>query len=454
MNDEVIDLLADYLVALDFGAIPEQIVATATERVLDTIACAVGGTRSDAATIAKQSAPLVDLGQTAHPARWITRLQPETTVEAAGFVNSAMIRYLDFNDSVPRGGHPSDSLGPILAHADAFELSGKELITGVVAAYDAFTRCVTVTKLRERGWDQGFGVGLGVAAGVSKLLQLDRDKTRHALSIAAVSNVPLRATRAGKLSTWKGMAAAHAARSAYISTMLAADGASGPQAPIDGRHGLKEQVTGPFEFPPLEGDMRFLTPMSRLKFWPVESHLQPVVWAAIKLRDHGSIDDFESIHVATSQTGWHETGSEPDKWDPRTRETADHSLPYVFVRANQSNELNVDAFEPAAFLEEAVRPLMQKISVSVDDEIEERFAEDVIVRVTAKHKSGEEHFVEIINPRGHDKNPMTDDEVDEKFVRLVEPLCGGPTAKKALSWWRELAQADRVSSGIDLLALE
>ena len=206
-----------------------------------------------------------------------------TSIEAAGFINSAMIRYLDFNDTYPRGGHPSDALGPILAHADATGASGRDLITAMVAAYDVFIRVVSVTKLRERGWDQGYGIGLGVAAGIGKLLGLDRERLRNALSISAVvecavaqheirSVVDMEGDRGGVRG--QGRILRHPARG------RGGDRAGGAR---DGRHGLKELVTGEFEFPPLEGDGRFLAGTARLKYWPVESHLQPVVWAAMEL---------------------------------------------------------------------------------------------------------------------------------------------------------------------------
>ena len=112
-----------------------------------------------------------------------------------------------------------------------------------MAGYDIFIRFALSAQLRERGWDQGFGIGLATTAGASILLRLDAEQTRHALAISAVSNVPLRATRAGELSLWKGAATSYTAQAALFGTLLAAEGMTGPEAPIDGRHGLKELVT-------------------------------------------------------------------------------------------------------------------------------------------------------------------------------------------------------------------
>ena len=159
-----------------------------------------------------------------------------------------MIRYLDFNDTYP-GGHPSDALGPVIALADTLGSAGADLIAAVAVGYDIFIKLAMTAKLRERGWDQGFGVGLATTAAASMLLGLDQERTRHALSISAVSNVPLRATRAGQLSLWKGVATSYAAANALFGTLLAAKGMTGPEAPITGRHGLQELVSGEFEAP-------------------------------------------------------------------------------------------------------------------------------------------------------------------------------------------------------------
>jgi 2-methylcitrate dehydratase len=450
--DEVVDRLADYCADLTFDQIPDEVVDAATQRLVDTVGCAIGGQGCEGAEFGRRIAPAVDPARIPTPARWLGHADRVTNIEAAGFINSAMIRYLDFNDSYPRGGHPSDALGPIIAHADATGASGRDVITAMVAAYDVFIRVASVTKLRERGWDQGYGIGLGVAAGVGKLLDLDRDRLRHALSISAVSNVPLRNTRSGQLSTWKGIAAAYAAKGAYFGTLLAAEGATGPEAPVSGRHGLKELVTGEFEFHPLEGEGRFLAGKARLKYWPVESHLQPVVWAAMELGERIAVDDIASVAIATSYTSWHETASEPGKWDPRTRETADHSMPYVFVRSLEAGKLDVAAFDRDAYLDPGVRQVMEKVTAFVDDEIEKAFFDDVVLRVTAKTKSGVTHDVEVVNPKGHTKNPMTENEVGEKFIRLTEPRVGSARAGDALAFWRTIADHDTVTAGLDLLA--
>jgi 2-methylcitrate dehydratase len=452
--DAVIEELARYCGELRFADLPAWVVDAANERLVDTVACAVGGFLCEAAEIGRRLAPVAVAAPGRPPlARALGSADRTTTLEAAGYLNSVMIRYLDFNDTFP-GGHPSDALGPVIALADALGSSGEELVTALVVGYDIFIRLAISAQLREKGWDQGFGIGLATAAMASRLLGLDPERTVHALSITAVSNVPLRATRAGELSLWKGAATGYTAQAALFGTLLAAEGMTGPQAPIEGRHGLKELVTGPFTLLPFDqSEGSFLTRQARIKYWPVEYHLQAAVWAGIELGRLLSAAEIASVEIATYWSAWHETGSEPAKWDPRTRETADHSMPYIFVRALQRGALDLAEFEPEAYLEPGVRDIMKRVSVRVDDELEALFPGTIVMRATATATDGRRRAVEIVNPRGHEENPVTTEEVAEKFERLVRPRYGPERAAAALAGWRSASKAERVSDLVDLLVL-
>ncbi len=451
--DDVIATLTEFCCGIRFDQLPSDIVGATAERLVDTIGCAVGGAACDAARIGRRLAPvLADAGNGQLRARPIGAGERTTTLESAGFINSAMIRYLDFNDTYP-GGHPSDALGPVIALADALGSSGADLIAAVAVGYDIFIKLAMTAKLRERGWDQGFGVGLATAAAASMLLGLDPERTRHALSISAVSNVPLRATRAGQLSLWKGVATSYAAANALFGTLLAAEGMTGPEAPITGRHGLQELVSGEFRLPPL-GANSFVTRQARIKYWPVEYHLQAAVWAGIEFRRLFWPATLAAVDISTYWSAWHETGSEDAKWDPRTRETADHSMPYVFVKAFEAGALEVSAFEASQYLDQRVRAEMSKVSVRVDDELEAKFPDLIVMRAAARTTDGREHSVEIVNPRGHEDNPVTPDEVAAKFLRLTIPGYGEPRAREILAAWSAIADARRVSEAVDLLARE
>jgi 2-methylcitrate dehydratase len=197
-----------------------------------------------------------------------------------------------------------------------------------------------------------------------------------------------------------------------------------------------------------------LTPRVQLKYWPIETNGQPAVWAALELRAKVDPQDLRQIDVLTSKFTWFEIGSEPEKWDPQTRETADHSLPYIFARALVDGPLRVSSFDEGAVRDPALRPLMKMINVIVDDEIETLSRDRTVLKVCATAVNGDHHKVEILNPLGHPDNPMQDSHIEEKFFALAEPALGGERCRAALDRWWQIALADDMRGLVQLVDLE
>jgi 2-methylcitrate dehydratase len=453
--DVLTEHIAEYAHGLTYADIPPAIVHTARQRILDTVGCALGGRNCEAARISSR------LAQGGAPEMYAGRIlgsATRTTAEMAAFHNTVMIRFLDFNDA-HHAGHPSDMLGALFALAESAGADGRRLISSLVVGYEVTLRVIRATELREKGWDQGVANGIGAAAAVGHLLGLPATAIGHGVSITTVANVPMRASRAGQLSHWKGAATAFAGRNAVFAMLLAAEGMTSPDKPFEGRHGLFEQITGPFELAPFATRAEeFLMPCSKLKYWPVEGTTQAAVWAALELREVMAADDVADIDIATYWSAWHETASEPEKWDPTTRETADHSMPYVFARALLDGPIGVEAFEPAAYTDPSIRPLMQKIRVHVDDEIEATYHSSYpptyVMRVTATDRNGSVKHVENVNPRGVPQTPMTDDDIHAKFHRLAEPMLGEAQAKAAAAAWFAIDTAASLSPALALLQVK
>jgi 2-methylcitrate dehydratase len=446
--DNLTQRLASFAASLSYEQIPAGILHHARRSLIDTLGCAFGGFNCEAARISRR---IAEGAVPLHHAGAVIGSTTPAPAEEAAFINTVMIRYLDFNDAW-HAGHPSDMMGGLLALAGSAGADGKRLLTAMVAAYEVAFQMIPPTQMREKGWDQGYVIGIATACGIGNLLGLSVDRLAHAIAITAVANVPMRATRAGKLSTWKGAATGFAVRNAVYATLLAADGMTGPDAPFEGRHGLWEQVTGPFELDPFGvdgGEWKF--PWIRLKYWPVEYNAQAGVWAASRLRDEIAAEDIASIDIATYWSAWHEIGSEPAKWDPGTRETADHSLPFIFARALVDGTISLGSFEPAAYLDPALRPLMAKISVREDASIEALYPAKIVMRVEAVARDGRRVSFEIANPRGDNTNPMDDDEVAAKFRRLAEPVLGPERAARAFKAWNAIDSGTNLGRAMGLL---
>lgn len=441
--------IAEYAASLSFGELPPDIVHAATQRLVDALGCAVGAYGCEQARIGLSLAPKGETSAT--NLGWILGTDELSSADAAAFINTALIRNLDFNDFLP-GGHPSDSLGALLAVAGASRSSGSELLTSMVVAYEVFVRFTEAAKLRNSGWDQGYAMTVATAAGLGNLLGLSREVIGHAIAIVAVAGLPLKATRAGRLSLWKGAATALAARNAVFATLLASEGMTGPDMPFEGRHGLWEKATGPFQLSPFGGrGGEFLTPTVRIKYWPVEGSAQAAVWAALDLRSALSMDEVEEVEILTDRAAWIEIGSEAEKWDPQTRETADHSLPYIFARTLVDGTINLGSFEEPSYRDPSLRPLMARIQVRVDDRIDSNWPTTNILRVEAKSTHGTIRVSEIVNPPGHAKNPLGDGEISRKFRSLSGPVLGSDRVSQALDRWWNIGRANELGSALRLL---
>jgi 2-methylcitrate dehydratase len=443
--DNLTQRLATFAASLTYEQIPPTILHHARRSLIDSLACSFGGADCEAARISRR---IAEGAVPQHHAGSIIGSNAQAPAEEAAFINTVMIRYLDFNDAW-HAGHPSDMLGGLLALAGSAGADGKRLLTAMVVAYEVAFQMIPPTKMRERGWDQGYVIGIATTCGIGNLLGLSRDKLAHAIAITSVANVPMRNTRAGKLSLWKGAATAFAIRNAVFASLLAADGMTGPDAPFEGRHGLWEQVTGPFELEKFGvdgGEWKF--PWIRLKYWPVEYNAQVGVWAALRLRQDIAPADIASIDIATYWSAWHEIASEPEKWDPTTRETADHSLPFIFARALVDGTITLSSFDETAYLDPSLRPLMAKITVREDAAIEAVYPARIVMRIDAVATDGRRCSIEIDNPRGDNTNPMDDEEVAAKFRSLVDPALGPERAAQAFAAWNTIDTGTGLSTAM------
>ncbi|RPI42107.1 MAG: MmgE/PrpD family protein, partial [Betaproteobacteria bacterium] len=341
--DSTTRTLASYVTALTYERLTPNAIHEAKRHLIDSIACLLGGYASEPAVIARRMAD----ASTGRPAARVLGTGAPTSMEMATFANTVMLRYLDYNDTYVSvgSGHPSDMIAACLAVADAMGADGKQALLSIVAAYEVFGGLADQVPLRGRGWDQGVFVVLGAAAGAGLLLGLDTQQMGDALAIAITSSIPTRQTRAGELAMWKGCATAAAARSGVFAALLAKEGMTGPTAAFEGFNGVWDQVTGKFILGTLGGaGTPFAIERTNLKYFPSEYHSQAPMWMALNLRQRVRIEDIAALDVQTYHIAYSEIGSEPEKWDPQTRETADHSLPYLLALALMDGAIRVDSF--------------------------------------------------------------------------------------------------------------
>jgi 2-methylcitrate dehydratase len=449
--------LAKRLAAYAYGLRYEELDATTIERVkthmIDTIGCGICAWDERPVRICREIALSVDGPAT------IVGTHRQTTTDMAAFANGAAFRYLDFNDSyvVRFAVHPSDTIAACLAIAEAERAGARELITAIVIAYEVNCRLVDSFDISKRGWDPTvFGLP-AVALAAGKLMQLNQDQLTHAVNLAINDHIPLAQTRVGELSDWKGLSAAEAGRNAVFAARLARAGLTGPAPIFEGSSGFFQQVTGSANVDVEtfgRRDVPFRIHKCILKPYPAVIYTQTAIVAGIEVaKEVGVLDRIAAIEIATTSRGYQRTGSEPEKWSPDTRETADHSLPYVTARAMFDGDITNESFAPDKFRDPAVLAFMQKIKVAEDPALTARGGGAVPTRVTAILVDDQRISREVDHAPGFAERPMNRADVERKFRGNVGKRWPQAQTAAILQALWALEQTNNVSALLGELAL-
>jgi len=411
--------LAERLAAYAHGLRYEDIDPATIERVkthlIDVVGCGIGAFDERPVGICRDATLGVSGNAT------IIGTNRRTTAELASFANGAAFRYFDFNDAYtgPFAVHPSDHIAPCLAVAEAEGASAHDLITAIVIAYEVNCRLVDALDISARGWDPPVMSLPAVALAAGKLMKLDPGQLTQAVNLAINDHIPLAQTRVQTLSDWKGFADAEAARNAVFATRLARGGLTGPAPIFEGQSGFFKQVSGQADIDPDtfgRAGVPFRILRCSIKPYPAVIYTQTAIVAGIGVaKEVGSLDRITALEIATTARGYQRTGSEPEKWSPKTRETADHSLPYVTARAMFDGDVTNASFAPDKFTDPKILAFMQKIKVSADPVLSARGESAVPTRVTAVLADGNRISREVDYAPGFAEQPMNRAEVERKF---------------------------------------
>ncbi|HWI13167.1 MAG TPA: MmgE/PrpD family protein [Burkholderiales bacterium] len=444
--DATTQRLVAYASRARYGTLSRETVHETKRRLIDTFASALGAYDEPVSVMARA---IASRSRSDTPARvWGTGIV--TTPELAAFANGVMARSLDVSDTYlgKSRGHPSDMTSGLVAIGEIVHADGEALIEAISLAYDVYCSFCQFIDINARGWDQPVYSVLGCVLGAAKLMKLDTEKTGHALSLALTPNMALAQARRGNLSSWKGCAGANASRNAVFAALLAKDSFTGPTQVFEGPGGLWEAI-GRCEWPLPDEPMIGRT---HTKSLPVCYHGQSAVLAALDLRDRVNLREIEAIEVEGYGAAVMMMGSDPSRWAPATRETADHSLPYCVAVALVDGKVTSVSFAEARLSDPALGALMRKVKVAEDKNLSALYPEGSPGRVTIRMSSGGVHVGEIRYPKGHEKNPMSDAEIEEKFRDLCAVRLDAKQCDEALAALWQTERIDDVGKITALLA--
>jgi 2-methylcitrate dehydratase len=417
-----IEQLASFVVRSSYDDLSAAAVQALKGRILDTLGCALGAL--DAEMMQLLAAQLDEFGG----ASLSTLIGGgRTAPDRAALFNGALVRYLDFNDSYLAPGetcHPSDNLGAVLAAAEYAGSSGKEFLTALAAAYQVQCRLSDVAPVRARGFDHTTQGSYAVAAGVSRALGLDESRTAHALAICGTAFNALRVTRTGLLSHWKGLAYPNAAFACTHATFLAMRGITGPLEVFEGNKGFKEAIAGEFTIDWSKENLERVT-RTVLKKYNAEVHSQSALEAALELRTeyHLAAEQIARVEIGTFEVAYHIIGGgeEGDKTVVRTKEQADHSLPYLVAVALLDGQIMPEQFLPERIDRRDVQELLRKVVVRPMDAYSRQFPEHMPCRVTITLADGRVLDREKQDYEGFHTRPMPWPMIVQKFDQLSAP---------------------------------
>ena len=202
--------------------------------------------------------------------------------------------------------------------------------------------------------------------------------------------------------------------------MLAKEGITGPDLPFEGEHGFWKAVASPDAPEALDGEPgRFKLMESAIKAHSACYLDLSAVDAMLELRREIRAEDVERVVAYVYRYSIDVTADGPSKWRPQTRETADHSMPYVLATALREGYVGPEHYEPRRFSDPEVVSLMDRVEVREEPRYTAGFPQVQSQRVEVTTRSGAKVVKEIDYPKGHPARPMSDGEVEQKFGRLV-----------------------------------
>jgi 2-methylcitrate dehydratase len=441
-------------VAADPVAVPAETAEMVINRIIDNAAVSAASVLRRPVTVARQQA-------LAHPAKQgakVFGVAGSYSAEWAAWANGVAVRELDFHDTflAAEYSHPGDNIPPLVAVAQQLGMAGADLIRGLATAYEIQIDLVKGISLHEFKIDHVAHLGPSAAAGIGAMLGLDAQTIYQAVGQALHLTTATRQSRKGLISSWKAYAPAFAGKIAIEAVDRAMRGEGAPAPIWEGEDGVIAWLLGgperTYHVPlPGPGEPKRAILDSYTKEHSAEYQSQAPIDLARRLRERfGDLEgDLDQIATIVLHTSHHThfvigTGSgDPQKFDPdASRETLDHSLPYIFAVALQDGSWHHErSYAPERAHRRDTVELWHKISTVEDPEWTRRYhsndpADKAFgARAEVTLKSGEvisdELAVADAHPLG--ARPFERKQYVAKFTELAEDVVEPAERQRFLS---------------------
>jgi 2-methylcitrate dehydratase len=411
--------MAQFALSLTYDQIPAPSRKEAKRFLLDSVGCALAALDNEDMRQAYEYIQMFG----GHQQATVIGHGIKTDLGNATLMNALLIRAMDYNDIYWKQdpSHPSDIIPAALAPAEYRGLSGRDLLVGILIAYELEMRlCLTAHPgVREVGWHHASLTQFVSPLVAARMFGLTEDQAVAACGISGSSHFTLGGVVAGHLTNMKNTADPMATEAGVRAAMLASTGYSGPIELFEGKEGVFEvirNVTWDAD-KILDGlGERFLITECGYKAFPTEALTHQPITAVMEVMSENGIDPrtVTEVLVETTTRGA-DILSDPSKYEPRTKETADHSLPYcIAVAVTKGNVLPSD-FEEKALTDPFVWDMLTKIKVVANAEIDAMFPGVKRAIVTITTADGASFTKQADHAKGRAESPLSDEELIDKF---------------------------------------
>ena len=474
--DEVAALIAGYTANVA-ESLDQRTERAAKAALVDSIAVAMGALRHPAAQAARRHAYRFPVGE---DGCLIWGTAKRTTPDLAALTNGVLLRCYDYNDffvGQRNSGHASDMVSGVLAAAEWANVSGAKLLSALAIGYEVVGAAYDAFSTAPGGWDYTNLTAIGATCAIARILGLDVQQIQEALAMTVIPHFASDEiesgdlNRRGDLTMWKRFNGSDAVRNALQACLLASVGVEGAVRPFVGKQGFIQKLANKADecIPVLRERLVPEHPLSRvaeayMKRWPVGSLAQSAIQAALAAREKaGDVSQIKQVRVFAEEGAYdHLVRIRKAPWEPISRETADHSLPYIVAAAVLDGYVRTDSFEPRRVLDPArQRFLKERVVVNSAPELGtlaggklKRAQAGYLSRVEIEMTDGRIVHGAAAPPPGHPKNPFTDADLAAKLSENVGPFAGAEHTQKLVQHLFSIERTKNVRELTALLALD
>lgn len=435
--------MAEFAATLRYADIPREAIWEAKRFLLDSMGCALAAVHNeDMQAMYRFTEKLGGI-----PEATVIGSGHRTNAPNAALMNCLLTRALDYNDIYweQDPSHPSDIIGAALAAAEANGKDGTAALVAILIAYELEMRWCHAAEpgIREVGWHHATLTQFVSPLVAGRLYDLSVDQLVAAVGISGSSHFTLGGVVAGHLTNMKNTADPMASQAGVLAALMAREGYSGPVEILEGKEGLFEVLNNVTWHPDklLKGlGQEFLITRCGYKAFPTEALTHQPISAALKIRQAQRLTagDIAAVLVETTTRGA-DILSDPSKHKPETRETADHSLPYVIAAALADGYVLPKSFDEEKLKDPVIWDLLGKIKVVADPEIDALFPRVKRARVTITTAGGAVHTVQTDVAKGAPEDSLSDEEIVAKFRANAEGVLSPAQQDRAIeaTWYFE-----------------